>query len=130
MQHFQYASQFDNFLVDLCIGPAEEINRRLFGGDPVFTYKQGATIAADVVTAETFGCMVWLEKFDGSPEATATLFHELVHASMVRYANSGVFSRRLNRKDCRKGPVAIDELLATSVSELGSAFLSQLRLRQ
>ena len=127
MEQYQYGSRFDNFLVDLCIGPAEEINKQLFGGDPVFTYKRGATISADVLTAETFGCMVWIEEFDGSPAAIASLFHELVHASMVRYANGGVLRRRPNKEDCKKGLCAIDELMANSVSVLGEAFLVQLK---
>ena len=62
--------------------------------------------------------MVWLERFDGSPAAIATLFHELVHASMVRYANSGVLRRNPTKRDCAKGAVSIDELLANSVGEL------------
>ena len=130
MEQYQYCSRFDNFLVDLCIGPAEEINQQMFDGEPVFTYKRGATIAAEVLTAETFGCMVWLERFDGSPAAIATLFHELVHASMVRYANSGVLRRNPTKRDCAKGAVSIDELLANSVGELGEAFLPQLNAKK
>ena len=35
MEQYQYRSRFDNFLVDLCVGPAEEINQQMFDGEPV-----------------------------------------------------------------------------------------------
>ena len=89
MIELQYESKFDGFLVDLRVGPAEELNQAMFGGEPVFTYKRGATISADTMPAETFGCLVWVERLDGSPESIATLFHELVHASALRFAKSG-----------------------------------------
>ena len=58
MIELQYQSKFDGFLVDLRIGPAEEVNKAIFGGEPVFTYKKGATVSADTMPAETFGCLV------------------------------------------------------------------------
>ena len=121
MIELQYESKFDGFLVDLRIGPAEELNQVMFGGEPVFTYKHGATLPA-----ETFGCLVWVEKLDGSPESVATLFHELVHASTLRFEKSGVFKRKLRPKDVSSGLVSFDELVANSVSELGTAFLGML----
>lgn len=126
MIELQYESKFDGFLVDLRIGPAEELNQVMFGGEPVFTYKRGATVSADTLPAETFGCLVWVEKLDGSPESVATLFHELVHASALRFEKSGVFKRKPRPKDVRNGLVSFDELVANSVSELGTAFLGML----
>ena len=126
MIEMQYESKFDSFLVDLRIGPAEELNNAMFGGEEVFTYKRGATVSSSLLPAETFGCLVWIERFDGSPESTATLFHELVHASAVRFEKSGVFRRKPRPKDVRKGLVSFDELMANSVGELGEAFLGAL----
>ena len=126
MIELQYESKFDGFLVDLRVGPAEELNQTMFGGEPVFTYKRGATISADTMPAETFGCLVWVERLDGSPESIATLFHELVHASALRYAKSGVFRRKPRPKDVSSGLASFDELMANSVSELGTAFLDAL----
>ena len=126
MIELQYESNFDGFLVDLRIGPAEELNQVMFGGEPVFTHKQGATVSADTLPAETFGCLVWVEKLDGSPESVATLFHELVHASTLRFEKGGVLRRAPRPKDVGKGLVSFDELVANSVSELGSAFLGML----
>ena len=126
MIELQYESNFDGFLVDLRIGPAEELNQAMFGGEPVFTYKRGATVSADTLPAETFGCLVWVEKLDGSPESVATFFHELVHASALRFEKSGVFKRKPRPKDVSTGLASFDELMANSVSELGTAFLSML----
>ena len=53
MIELQYESKFDGFLVDLRIGPAEELNQAMFGGEPVFTYKRGATVSADTMPAGT-----------------------------------------------------------------------------
>jgi hypothetical protein len=126
MIELQYESKFDGFLVDLRIGPAEELNQAMFGGEPVFTYKRGATVSANTLPAETFGCLVWVEKFDGSPESVATLFHELVHASALRFEKSGVFKHKPRPKDVSSGLASFDELMANSVSELGTAFLDML----
>ena len=126
MIELQYESKFDGFLVDLRIGPAEELHQAMFGGEPVFTHKQGATVSADTLPAETFGCLVWVEKLDGSPESVATLFHEFVHASALRFAKSGVFRRKPRPKDVSSGLASFDELMANSVSELGTAFLEAL----
>ena len=126
MIELQYESKFDRFLVDLRIGPAEELNQAMFGGEPVFTYKRGATVSADTLPAETFGCLVWVEKLDGSPESVATLFHEFVHASALRFEKSGVFKRKPRPKDVSTGLASFDELMANSVSELGTAFLGML----
>lgn len=126
MIEMQYESKFDGFLVDLRVGPAEELNETMFGGDPVFTYKRGATISSNVMEAETFGCLVWIERFDGSPESIATLFHELVHASALRFGKSGVLRRAPKPKDVQRGLVSFDELMADSVGELGEAFLGAL----
>ena len=126
MIEMQYESKFDGFLVDLRVGPAEELNEAMFGGGPVFTYKQGATVSADTMAAETFGCLVWIERFDGSPESFATLFLELVHASTLRFEKGGVLRRAPRPKDVGKGLVSFDELVANSVSELGTAFLGML----
>ena len=108
------------------IGPAEELNNTMFGGEEVFTYKRGATVSSNLLPAETFGCLVWIERFDGSPESIATLFHELVHASTLRFEKSGVLRRAPKRKDVRSGLVSFDELVANSVSELCTAFLGAL----
>lgn len=126
MIELQYESKFDGFLVDLRVGPAEELNQAMFGGEPVFTYKRGATVSADTMAAETFGCLVWIERFDGSPESIATLFHELVHASTLRFEKSGVLRRKPKPNNVRRGTVSFDELMANSVSELGEAFLGAL----
>ena len=126
MIELQYESKFDGFLVDLRIGPAEELNQAMFGGEPVFTYKRGATVSADTLPAETFGCLVWVEKLDGSPASVATLFHEFVHASALRFEKSGVFKRKPRPKDVSSGLASFDELMANSVSELGTAFLEAL----
>ena len=126
MIELQYESKFDGFLVDLRVGPAEELNEMMFGGEPVFTYKRGATISSNVMAAETFGCLVWIERFDGSPESVATLFHELVHASTLRFEKSGVLRREPKPKNVGRGLVSYDELVANSVSELGTAFLGAL----
>ena len=126
MIELQYESKFDGFLVDLRVGPAEELNQAMFGGEPVFTYKRGATVSADTLSAETFGCLVWIERFDGSPESVATLFHELVHASTLRFEKGGVLRRAPKPKDVRRGLVSFDELVANSVGELGEAFLGGL----
>ncbi len=126
MIELQYESKFDGFLVDLRIGPAEELNNAMFGGDEVFTYKRGATVSSNLLPAATFGCLVWIERFDGSPESIATLFHELVHASTLRFERSGVLTRAPKPKDVRRGLVSFDELVANSVSELGTAFLDAL----
>jgi hypothetical protein len=126
MIELQYESKFDGFLVDLRIGPAEELNQVMFGGEPVFARKQGATVSAETLPAETFGCLVWVEKLDGSPESVATLFHELVHASALRFEKSGVFKRKPRPKDVSSGLASFDELMANSVSELGTAFLDML----
>ena len=126
MIELQYESKFDGFLVDLRIGPTEELNQAMFGGEPVFTHKQGATVSADTLPAETFGCLVWVEELDGSPESVATLFHELVQASTLRFEKGGVLRRAPKPKDVGKGLVSFDELVANSVSELGTAFLDML----
>ncbi len=126
MIEMRYESRFDGFLVDLRIGPAEELNNAMFGGEEVFTYKRGATISSNLLPAETFGCLVWTERFDGSPESIATLFHELVHASTLRFEKSGAFRRAPEQKDVRSGLVSFDELVANSVSEFGTAFLAAL----
>ena len=126
MIELQYESKFDGFLVDLRVGPAEELNETMFGGEPVFTYKRGATISSNVMSAETFGCLVWIERFDGSPESVATLFHELVHASTLRFEKSCVLRRAPRPKNVRRGLVSFDELMANSVNELGAAFLAAL----
>ena len=126
MIELQYESKFDGFLVDLRVGPAEELNQAMFGGEPVFTYTRGATVSADTMPAETFGCLVWVERLDGSPESISTFFHELVHASALRFEKSGVFRRRLRPRDVSSGLTSFDELVANSVSELGSAFLGML----
>ena len=126
MIELQYESKFDGFLVDLRIGPAEELNNTMFGGEEVFTYKRGATVSSNLLPAETFGCLVWVERLDGSPESIATLFHELVHASALRFAKSGVFRRKPRPKDVSSGLASFDELMANSVSELGTAFLGML----
>ena len=130
MIELQYESKFDGFLVDLRIGPAEALNQGMFGGEPVFTYKRGATVSADTMAAETFGCLVWVERLDGSPESISTLFHELVHASALRFEKSGVFRRRPRPKDVSSGLSSFDELMANSVSELGAAFLGMLAADQ
>ena len=126
MVELQYQSKFDGFLVDLRIGPAEEVNKAIFGGEPVFTYKKGATVSADTMPAETFGCLVWVENLDGSPDAISTFFHELVHASALRFKKSGVFRREPQPEDVSTGLASFDELMANSVSELGTAFLGML----
>ena len=126
MIELQYQSKFDGFLVDLRIGPAEEVNKAIFGGEPVFTYKKGATVSADTMPAETFGCLVWVENLDGSPDAISTFFHELVHASALRFKKSGVFRREPQPEDVSTGLASFDELVANSVSELGTAFLGML----
>ena len=122
----QYESKFDGFLVDLRVGPAEELNNAMFGGEEVFTYKRGTTVSSNLLPAETFGCLVWVERFDGSPESIATLFHELVHASTLRFEKSGVLRRAPEPKDVRRGLVSFDEVMANSVGELGEAFLGAL----
>ena len=126
MIELQYQSKFDGFLVDLRIGPAEEVNKAIFGGEPVFTYKKGATVSADTMPAETFGCLVWVENLDGSPDSIATFFHELVHASALRFKKSGVFRREPRPEDVSTGLASFDELMANSVTELGAAFLGML----
>jgi len=126
MIELQYESKFDGFLVDLRIGPAEELNQAMFGGEPVFTYKRGATVSADTMPTETFGCLVWVDRLDGSPESISTFFHELVHVSALRFARSGVFKRNPRRRDVSGGLASFDELMANSVSELGEAFLGML----
>ena len=126
MIELQYQSKFDGFLVDLRIGPAEEVNKAIFGGEPVFTYKKGATVSADTMPAETFGCLVWVENLDGSPDAISTFFHELVHASALRFKKSGVFRREPQPDDVSTGLASFDELMANSISELGTAFLGML----
>ena len=126
MIELQYESKFDGFLVDLRIGPAEELNQAMFGGEPVFTYKRGATVSADTMAAETFGCLVWVERLDGSPESIATLFHELVHASALRFEKSGVFRRRPRPRDVSSGLSSFDELVDNSVRELGAAYLGRM----
>ena len=126
MIELQYESKFDGFLVDLRIGPAEELNNTMFGGEEVFTYKRGATVSSNLLPAETFGCLVWIERLDGSPESIATFFHELVHASTLRFEKSGVFRHAPEPKDVRSGLVSFDELVANSVSEFGTAFLAAL----
>ena len=123
MIELQYESKIDGCLVGLRVCPPEELNQSMFGGEPVFTYKRGATVSADTMPAETFGCLVWVERLDGSPESIATLFHELVHASALRFAKSGVFRRKPRPKDVSSGLASFDELMANSVGELGEAFL-------
>jgi hypothetical protein len=51
MIELQYQSKFDGFLMDLRIGPAEEVNNAMLGGEPVFTSKAGATVSADTMPA-------------------------------------------------------------------------------
>lgn len=126
MIELQYQSKFDGFLVDLRIGPAEEVNNAMFGGEPVFTCKAGATVSADTMPAETFGCLVWVESLDGSPDSITTFFHELVHASALRFEKSGVFKREPRPEDVSSGLTSFDELMANSLSELGTAFLGML----
>ena len=53
MIELQYESKFDGLLVDLRIGPAEELNQAMFCGEPVFTYKLGATVSADTMRSES-----------------------------------------------------------------------------
>ena len=102
----------------------------MFGGEHVFTDKLGATVSSNLLPAETFGCLVWIDRFDGSPESIATLFHELVHASTLRFEKGGVLRRKPKPKDVRGGLVSFDELVANSVSELGSAFLAELMAKE
>ena len=46
MIELQYESKFDGFLVDLRVGPAEELSNAIFSGAPVFTYKRGDVVSA------------------------------------------------------------------------------------
>ena len=52
--------------------------------------------------------------------------HELVHASALRFKKSGVFRRKPRPKDVSSGLASCDELMANSVSGLGTAFLDAL----
>ena len=70
--------------------------------------------------------MVWVENLDGSPDAISTFFHELVHASALSFEKSGVFRREPRPDDVSTGLASFDELMANSVSELGTAFLGML----
>ena len=127
MTRLQYESKFDGFLVDLFVGTSEELNREMFGGEEVVRYACGATISSGLMPAETCGCLVWLDRFDGSPDCVSTLFHELVHASVLRLSKNGTLNRRPKAKDLRKGRlVSLDELMAHSVKELGEYFLAEL----
>lgn len=121
MKRLQYESKFDGFLVDFAIGPTEEVNREMFGGEEFIRFAKGATIAA-----ENCGCLVWLEKFDGSPECITSLFHELMHASAIRLSKNGVLNRRPKAKDLCKGLVSLDELIAHSITELSEYFLAEM----
>lgn len=92
----------------------------------IFLPAAGATVSADTMPTETFGCLVWVEKLDGSPESMATFFHELVHDSALRFARRGVFRRNPRPRDVSSGLASFDGLMANSVSELGAAFLGML----
>ena len=69
---------------------------------------------------------MWVENLDSSPDAISTFFHELVHASALRFEKSGVFRREPRPDDVSTGLASFDELMANSVSELGTAFLGML----
>ena len=67
-----------------------------------------------------------LSVYEGAPASIATLFHELVHASALRFEKSGVFRRKPRPKDVSSGLSSFDELMANSVGELGAAFLGMM----
>ena len=69
---------------------------------------------------------MWVARLDGSPESSATLFHELVHASALRFERGGVVRRKPRPEDGSSGLSAFDELMANSVGELGAAFLGMM----
>ena len=49
-----------------------------------------------------------------------------MHASALRFEKSGVFRRKPRPKDVSSGLTSFDELMANSVSELGTAFLGMM----
>lgn len=67
--------------------------------------------------------VIWRKRNEERGKGIATLFHELVHASALRFEKSGVFKRKPRPKDVSSGLASFDELMANSVSELGTAFL-------
>jgi len=126
MTKLQYESAFDNYLVDFWIGPLEELqdffqDKTLFGEAERFRYSAGATLSA-----ETHGCLIWMPHFEGTPWEMASFFHEVTHASVRRFEKNGML-RKLLADKAPEGDVSFEEMIATSVSEIGNGLLSQLQ---
>lgn len=126
MIRLQYASPFDNYAVDFWIGPLEELrdffeDKTLFGEADRFLYSSGATLSA-----ANHGCLIWMPHFEGTPEEMASFFHEVTHASVHRFEKNGMLQKPLSEK-ALEGDVSFEEMIATSVSEIGGGLLSQLK---
>lgn len=120
-----YASPFDNYQVELCIGPAEALCVKLGIPPEEFNAKDGATIEA-----VNHGCLIWMPSFDGSPECMSSFFHEVTHASFYRYVSSGMLKGKPTKKNVEKDNVDLGEMVATSVGEIGRGLLSQMAERE
>ena len=109
---FNYQSPFDMFLVQLNIGPLEEMLKH----NPGIQVAEGCGAAFTVTCDGLYGALIWMPALVEEPECIATLFHEIVHASKMRFA-----ANKIRMIDTR------GEALAYSVSEIGGFFLYMMR---
>lgn len=115
----QYISSFDNFFVQLHVGPFKTFIQAQPGANPEatkfdITGKNGLTI----ITPDMVGVLIWLPEWFPTPEHIGLLFHELTHAAIRRYEQDGIG---------KKGDVqAMNEFIAYSIDEFGRYFLEEL----
>ena len=112
---FDYQSPFDMFLVQLNIGPLEEMLKR----NPGIQVADGCGAAFTVSYDGLYGALIWMPALVDEPDCIATLFHEIVHASKMRFD-----ANKIRMIDTR------GEALAYSVSEIGGFFLYMMRERK
>ena len=109
---FNYQSAFDRFFVQLNIGSLEEVLKR----NPGIQVAKGSGTAFTVTCDGLYGALIWMPALMDDADCIATLFHEIVHASKIR------FNKNAMRMDDELG-----EALAYSVSEIGEFFLLKMR---
>ena len=108
-----YASPFDNFFVQLSVGPAKAFMKEQPGVKFNPSDKGGATIT----TPDIHGVLVWFPEWKPTAEHIAALFHEMTHAAFYRFEKNGILLDDQRAKS---------EFVAYSVEEFGRHFLEVL----
>lgn len=108
-----YQSPFDNFFVQLSVGPAKAFMKEQPGVKFNPSEKGGATITAP----DIHGVLVWFPEWLPTAEHVGALFHEMTHAAFYRFQKNGILLDDQNAKS---------EFVAYSVEEFGRHFLEVL----